>query len=101
MTVRFLETSFDLYESAGADLRTLMASRLNLSACFSEAEMPEESLQHAVAAVALGGQLIASGGQQGDKGETAEGAQAPLTLRPDDYAMLAVAYPKLQRPART
>merc|ERR1719454_2549965 len=77
-----------------------MAARLNVSACFAEGEMHEDALQHAMAAVALGGQLIASGSQPGAQPETGgdnaqrTGTQASLTIRPDDYAMLAVAYHK-------
>merc|ERR1711976_257196 len=63
--------------------------------------MPEEALQHAMAAVALGGQLIASGGQTGDAEGHARGsherssqASQMSLIRPDDYAMLAVVYHK-------
>jgi len=98
MAVRFLETALDLYVKAEADLRTLMAARLNLSGCFSEAEMPEEAQEHAMAAVALGGQLIATGNLPGkeERNRNQEQGVAPpsLTIRPDDYAMLAVAYHK-------
>merc|ERR1740130_1513207 len=97
MAVRYLETALELHESSEADLRTLMAARLNLSACFAEAEMPEEALQHAMAAVALGGQLIASGVQPQPVSLSPDierpGPPAPI-IRPDDYAMLAVAYHK-------
>lgn len=90
--VRYLENALELYQQAEADLRTLLAARLNLSGCFSEAEMPEEALQHAMAAVALGGQLIAQGGLSGSDAEAKGGQQQGI--RPDDYAMLAVAYHK-------
>lgn len=91
MAVRSLETAIELYEAARADMRELMAAQLNLSACFSEAEMPEEALQHAMAAVALGGQFIAQGAHQQPGAQVEEEGSL---IRPDDYAMLAVAYHK-------
>merc|ERR1712118_546176 len=85
----------DLYEAGGADLRTLMAARLNLSASLTEAEMPEEALQHAMSAVALGGQLIAAAQPTSTvRSEGSQPSQSSVTIRPDDYAMLAVAYHK-------
>lgn len=111
MTVRFLETALSLYEASGADFRTLMAAHLNLSASFSEAELFDESLQHALSAVTLGGQLIASGSlprdppgasdaearstaHRGSEEEDSPSHPGAPTVRPDDYAMLAVAYHK-------
>mmetsp|Transcript_67513 Transcript_67513/g.106942 ORF Transcript_67513/g.106942 Transcript_67513/m.106942 type:complete len:406 (-) Transcript_67513:121-1338(-) len=105
MVVRHLETALELYEGAGADHRTLMATRLNLSACYAEAEMPSEALEHAKVAVVIGGQLIAQQQSEGPaetSGKSNHGRrQVTLTglssvqmVRPDDYAMLAVAYHK-------
>jgi tetratricopeptide (TPR) repeat protein len=113
MVVRHLETALELHEAAGADHRTLMATRLNLSASYAEAQMPLEALQNATAAVAIGGQLIAQPlAQEKGVNELARPQSARARdhghhdnvaigglgvghlVGPDDYAMLAVAYHK-------
>jgi len=111
MVVRHLETALELYEGAGADHRTVMATRLNLSACYAEAEMPSEALEHAKAAVVIGGQLIAQPQTEGLAETSATDVKSVKSnhgraqvaigglgvgqmVRPDDYAMLAVAYHK-------
>lgn len=107
MVVRHLERALELYEGAGADHRTLMATRLNLSACYADANMPSEALEHASAAVVIGGELIsqpqAESSREGKspnnelytRGQIAvAGFNVGQMVRPDDYAMLAVAYHK-------
>jgi tetratricopeptide (TPR) repeat protein len=83
--VQFLQRALRLYMQNGADLRTLIAVHLNLSASFADVKVMDQALVHAKEAVNLGGRLIAE----------AAAADAPSEPRTDDFAMLAVAYHKV------
>lgn len=104
LAVRLFKKALELYESAGADLRTLVAAHLNLAACFMEADIPSDALPHSQMAVELCGQLIAApemAPKQSNSGEDEKNEQRTMfasglvsLVRPDDYAMLVVAYHK-------
>lgn len=93
VAVRCLLKALKLHKTAGSDLRTILAANLNLSACYSEAEMPEAALRHALAAVELAGQQVAAIDLAEDSSAT--GDDGLPQGRADDYAMLAVAYHKV------
>lgn len=96
LAVKSLQKAVHLYRIAGVELRTQIASHLNLSASLLECGSADQALQHAQAAVELGGRLVA-----GEKlREILPDAETPdpnrqLKPRPNDYAMLAVAYHKV------
>jgi len=88
LATRHLSRALQLHKSARVGLRTLVAAHLNLAACHLEAGSPSKSLKHALAAVELGGQLIATQDSQEDEHGQSSQPQS------DNYAMLAVAYHK-------
>jgi tetratricopeptide (TPR) repeat protein len=83
--VQFLQRALRLYMQYSADLRTLTAVHLNLSASYADADIMDQALEHAKEAVNLGGRLISETGE-------ADGSKENRT---DDFAMLAVAYHKV------
>jgi len=104
--VGYLQRSLELYEVSGADIRTIVASHLNLCVCYLHAEIPEEALQNARTAVELEGRLIAASKLDSSNVErshdTGSLSGAPGNsignsgdVRPDDYATLAIAYHKV------
>lgn len=111
LAVTSLQRALKFHNAAGAGLRTVAAVHLNLATCLLEASAPAaESLQHAQAAVDLGGQILASpaasadisvgihsGSADSDRFGEGAGSHEGTVAGPsaDDCAMLAVAYHKL------
>eukprot|EP00929_Paragymnodinium_shiwhaense_P007450 TRINITY_DN111372_c0_g1_i1.p1 TRINITY_DN111372_c0_g1~~TRINITY_DN111372_c0_g1_i1.p1 ORF type:complete len:377 (-),score=105.78 TRINITY_DN111372_c0_g1_i1:84-1214(-) len=93
--VKALQKALKLYNMAGTDLRSLVASHLNLSACFLDAKVADQALGHAQAAVDLCGRLVAGSQPGASVMHGSSRADEPLVVTADDYAMLAVAYHKI------
>mmetsp|Transcript_78164 Transcript_78164/g.217057 ORF Transcript_78164/g.217057 Transcript_78164/m.217057 type:complete len:354 (+) Transcript_78164:87-1148(+) len=89
-----LGRALEHYEIAGVDMRTLIAAHLNFSACLAESKLHERALKHAQAAVELGARVISSGDYVELRPGVPRSGVGPEP-RPDDYAMLAVAYHKV------
>jgi len=93
LALRHLQEALQLFQAANADWRILAAAHLNLAAYHLELLMPEAALQHAQAAVDLGGQLVAEADSR-PAPEDMDGpnAQAVAKSSDEDYVLLAVAY---------
>merc|ERR1719491_2885162 len=98
VAIRNCQRALELYEMAGAELRTLVAAHLNLAACYMEAELYSDALKHSDTAVALCGQLIAApemaAAASQEERRTVLASGLVSLVQPDDYAMLVVAYHK-------
>jgi len=88
-----LEEALQLFLDAKAEWRVLAAAHLNLAVYQLELLMPEAALQHAQAAVDLGGQLVAEAEtRQTPDDRDGLNAQAIAKSKDEDYVLLAVAY---------
>jgi len=95
-----LEQAVKSQRTLGNNPRTMVATHLNLAACFLESGgSPAEALKNAQAAVDLGGQLLqmsAAAAAATDSGSNSDlGSGACSKPSEDDCAMLAVAYHKV------
>eukprot|EP00747_Dinoflagellata_sp_TGD_P211785 gnl/TRDRNA2_/TRDRNA2_84971_c0_seq1.p1 gnl/TRDRNA2_/TRDRNA2_84971_c0~~gnl/TRDRNA2_/TRDRNA2_84971_c0_seq1.p1 ORF type:complete len:332 (+),score=54.57 gnl/TRDRNA2_/TRDRNA2_84971_c0_seq1:76-1071(+) len=94
LAVKHLCRALELHQATGPDARTHMAAHLNLAACHLEAETPDLALQHGLAAIECGLQLA----QSTSGGKTRTPPHPPMAVegqRPDDSAILAIAYHKV------
>lgn len=98
LAARHMQRALKFYKAAGSNSRTIAAGHINLATCYLEGAIPDAALRHASAAVDLAGRLVEQDvtGQTLPENVDDRGKQPDSeTVRPDDYAMLAVAYHKV------